>query len=146
MMGARQSEEGDAGAARDEGKYVVGTAKPTVVRALEQSRREQPSAEGDEMLEKLRAVERRLGLHAEEAGLATTIKRIRREAYVVVDIKTRKVEVMQDEAAPAGEASNAARRAANVVAINGPARKKSKREAQVVAVIFKRQNYTGAKV
>ena len=116
---------------------VVGTAKPSVVRALEQSRRGVECDEVEGLLVSLRAMERRLGVQAEKCGLLPTIRRVCRQAHVDLDIKTRKVEINT----VGEERSNAARRLANVAApAQGPACKK--REAEIVAVVIQRTRYS----
>ena len=116
---------------------LLGTAKPSVVRALEASRRKESDEFGEELLEQLREYERKLGVHAERAELATTLRRVCREAYISVDLKTRQVR-RADDVQEAVDMSNDARRA-NLVrsgTSGGPVRKKPKREEQIVAVRF----------
>ena len=137
---AEHSGDSEDGGEVDGAAVILGTAKTSVVRALEAARRGQPDDQAIELLEKLQAIEINLGLHAEKTNLASTIRRICRAAYVQVHIKTRKVEMAEEGDAPESEAGNAARRLAKSLAATsaGPTRKKPKREAQVVAVIFAR--------
>ena len=121
---------------------ALGTASVRVVIALEAERRDQPTAEGEELLIALRSYERQICGYVEEAGLATTIKRICRMAYIRVDIKTRKVPLAPPE--DLGESSNASRRRAALLttSVPGPPPKKPKREEQIIAVVFEREQFT----
>ena len=119
----------------------LGVAKPGVVRALEAARREQASVDGDILLQKLRMAEGGLGIRAEEVGLAATLKRVCRHAYVSVKIETRLVEMDNEEEELEGEQSNAARRRALARAASPPAAKRAKRDKrqrEIVAVRFQR--------
>ena len=121
---------------------LVGTAKPSVVRALEASRRNETDVFGDDLLEKLRTYEARLGIHAERAELATTLRRICRTVYIDVSFQTRKVGAADDEEAEGVCLSNDDRRTNLVRTVaRGPLRKKPKREGQIVAVKFQRKLY-----
>ena len=131
-------------AAPGEANVQLGVAKPAVVRALEAARRDQASADGDILLQKLRMAEGGLGIRAEEAGLAATLKRVCRHAYVTVKIETRRVEVDDDEEELEGEQNNAARRRALARATNPPAAKRAKgdkRQEEIVAVRFQRRTF-----
>ena len=122
---------------------AIGTASPNIVRALEAERREQATEDGDNLLKQLRLIERRVCPYADPAGLATTIRRICRAAYISVDIKTRKVELPPVET-DVERPSNAASRRATLVAthVPGPPPKKPKRECEIVAVLFNREQFT----
>ena len=112
---------------------VVGTALPCVVHALELSRQGEEDYEVKGLLDFLRRVESRLGVHAQRCDLISTIRRVCRKAHVQLDVKTRKVEVHH----PASEGqSNDTRRLATIAGPQVPALKK--REGQIVAVVFKR--------
>ena len=131
-------------AAPGESNVELGVAKPLVVRALEAARRNQASADGDILLQKLRMAESELGFRAEEVGLAATLKRLCRHAHITVKIETRRVEIDSDEEELEGEQSNAARRRALALAANQPAakrRKADKRQEEIVAVRFQRSTF-----
>ena len=131
-------------AAPGESNVELGVAKPAVVRALEATRRDQATADGDILLQKLRMAEGGLGIRAEEAGLSATLKRVCRHAYVSVKIETRRVEIDDDEEELEGEQSNAARRRTLARAANSPAAKRAKgdkRQDEIVAVKFQRRTF-----
>lgn len=132
-------------AAPGESNVELGVAKPGVVRALDAARRDQASVDGDILLQKLRMAEGGLGIRAEKVGLAATLKRVCRHAYVAVKIETRRVEIDSDEEELEAEQSNAARRRALARAANPPAakrRKVDKRQEEIVAVRFQRRTFT----
>ena len=132
-------------AAPGETNAQLGAAKPAVVRAFEAARRDQASADGNILLQKLRMAESSLGIRAEEVGLAATLKRVCRHAYVTVKTKTRRVEVDDEEEELEGEQSNAARRRALARAATPPAAKRAKRDKrqeEIVAVWFERRKFT----
>ena len=122
---------------------VLGTASASVVRALEAERRDQPTADGEELLLTLRSYERQICGYAEEAGLVTTIRRVCSKAYIRVDVKTRQVELTpQDDH---GDSSNMSRRRASLLTTSVPGQppppKKPKREREIVAVVFEREQF-----
>ncbi len=131
-------------AAPGEEEVELGVAMPSVVRALEAARRQQDSADGDLLLQKLRMAERSIGIRdAEDVGLAATLRRVCRQAYVAIKIKTRRVE-LEDEEELDDAQSNTARRRALVRATGPPAAKRAKRdkrEEEIVAVHFLRQTF-----
>ena len=125
-----------------EDQVVLGTARHSVVRALEASRRGEASDEVDALVDDLRDIERRMGLSGGEATLGTLLRRICKAACVNLELEKRMIEIPE---ADRGAPSNAARRKANtnVVAVTERPQKRAKREEEIVAARFERTRFKG---
>ena len=124
-----------------EEKVSIGAAQPSVVRALEAARKDEASAEGEALLGKLREIDRQLGHDGDEVGLAATIRRVCRAAYIDLELTTSRCDGKEQEEEEDGYEDDNDRRRRRLVQSRIPPRKAPKREKKIVGATFKRHQF-----